>query len=79
MSSDEERRLKGSRNRKQTESGFCQIVCGARWNAMELLRRSKGAAWYWNQFNVVQGEDLKVSFSASSAMTSLTRPTLLTS
>eukprot|EP00955_Chlamydomonas_euryale_P045663 353208-Chlamydomonas_euryale.AAC.1 len=64
MSSDEDSGLEGSRKRKQTDTGFCQTVCGARCttasNAKEFLRRrSKGAAWYWKHFNVVQGEDLK--------------------
>eukprot|EP00955_Chlamydomonas_euryale_P027551 290506-Chlamydomonas_euryale.AAC.1 len=60
MSSDEESGLEESRKRKQTEAGFCRTVCGARCttasNAIKLLRRrSKGAPWYWKQFNVVQG------------------------
>eukprot|EP00955_Chlamydomonas_euryale_P027808 293467-Chlamydomonas_euryale.AAC.1 len=63
MSSDEESGLEGSRNRKQTETGLCQSVCGAQCttasNAMELLRRMS-KAWYWKRFNVVQGEDLKL-------------------
>eukprot|EP00955_Chlamydomonas_euryale_P055873 356239-Chlamydomonas_euryale.AAC.2 len=50
--------------RKQPATGFSQTVCGTRCtiasDAWELVsRKSKGSAWYWKQFDVLQGEHMK--------------------